>query len=464
MGYCNCNDYHEFPLDWFLEQLKIALKEWDVMKHTWDETKEYLNNYFKNLDVQEEINNKLDSMLESGELTNILIKYSNVYITPAMYGATGGEDDSIAFQKCAEQGGIINLEGKRYNVQKMITLTKDCMWINGEIFCKGSAELTELFRIDKDVKVYFRDLKASTERTYTDAEFGDKLKSSNRLFVNTYNSHALIKVDTVELDNFHYAIKATESKIICLNTKILNSSMGIFSNTTDVYISNIYCESIAQNNLYHAVYIAGRSENRPGIIINSEFRSYAPTVLQIWSEQELPDYKNININIINCVFKSKNDIGYAFSSKNWLANFYNCKLKPLYKGNYNNCDIVIDDLAFDDVIINNSNIIVKGESGNMPEGGRAIITQCNIKLEESTGYSMLINGKMTIKDSNITILNSNEAAFRVFNSDGLTLINNYIIRDKLIDKLLVYPKSNANIWYNILDIKDDTIIDNNIKK
>ena len=36
---------------------------------------EYINNYFDNLDVQEEINNKLDDMAESGQLTDIIAQY-----------------------------------------------------------------------------------------------------------------------------------------------------------------------------------------------------------------------------------------------------------------------------------------------------------------------------------------------------------------------------------------------------
>ena len=36
---------------------------------------DYVNNYFDNLDVQEEINNKLDAMAESGQLTDIIAQY-----------------------------------------------------------------------------------------------------------------------------------------------------------------------------------------------------------------------------------------------------------------------------------------------------------------------------------------------------------------------------------------------------
>ena len=39
------------------------------------ELQTYINNYFDNLDVQEEINNKLDDMAESGQLTDIIAQY-----------------------------------------------------------------------------------------------------------------------------------------------------------------------------------------------------------------------------------------------------------------------------------------------------------------------------------------------------------------------------------------------------
>ena len=41
------------------------------------ELKDYVENYFENLDVQEEINNKLDQMAEDGELAEIIAEYLN---------------------------------------------------------------------------------------------------------------------------------------------------------------------------------------------------------------------------------------------------------------------------------------------------------------------------------------------------------------------------------------------------
>ena len=45
------------------------------LQNKYIELKEYVDHYFDNLDVQEEINNKLDDMAESGELTDIIAQY-----------------------------------------------------------------------------------------------------------------------------------------------------------------------------------------------------------------------------------------------------------------------------------------------------------------------------------------------------------------------------------------------------
>lgn len=45
------------------------------------ELKSYVENYFDNLDVQEEINNKLEDMAQSGELTTLISEYINPLIT-----------------------------------------------------------------------------------------------------------------------------------------------------------------------------------------------------------------------------------------------------------------------------------------------------------------------------------------------------------------------------------------------
>lgn len=69
----------------------------DVISNLNDEINKlqnYVDNYFKNLDIQNEINQKLDEMAESGELANIISQYLNINCVLAY--------DTIADMKIAE--------------------------------------------------------------------------------------------------------------------------------------------------------------------------------------------------------------------------------------------------------------------------------------------------------------------------------------------------------------------------
>lgn len=50
----------------------------EEIQKLFNQLKDYVDNYFKNLDVQEEINRKLDEMAESGELLEIISQYLNL--------------------------------------------------------------------------------------------------------------------------------------------------------------------------------------------------------------------------------------------------------------------------------------------------------------------------------------------------------------------------------------------------
>lgn len=54
------------------------ISETEELSAQFAELKSFVDNYFDNLDVQEEINNKLDAMVEDGTLENILLNYATV--------------------------------------------------------------------------------------------------------------------------------------------------------------------------------------------------------------------------------------------------------------------------------------------------------------------------------------------------------------------------------------------------
>ena len=68
-------DFHEMNLDWTLETAKKAKDDSEYAVQKSEETKEYVDTYFDNLDVQEEIDNKLNSMAADGSLSDIVAPF-----------------------------------------------------------------------------------------------------------------------------------------------------------------------------------------------------------------------------------------------------------------------------------------------------------------------------------------------------------------------------------------------------
>ena len=68
-------DYAEMNFDWLIEEWAKTKAEWTETREEFDDLKSYVMNYFDNLDVQQEINNKLDAMYESGDLSLLIAPY-----------------------------------------------------------------------------------------------------------------------------------------------------------------------------------------------------------------------------------------------------------------------------------------------------------------------------------------------------------------------------------------------------
>ena len=74
------------------------------LQNLYVELKDYVDNYFTNLDVQEEINNKLDELVENGTLTNLINPYLN-YLDERL-----NNQDELINTKFNEQNNLINNE------------------------------------------------------------------------------------------------------------------------------------------------------------------------------------------------------------------------------------------------------------------------------------------------------------------------------------------------------------------
>lgn len=70
-------DIHEMNLDWIIAKVKEYISKYDVLEIDFNNLKEYVDGFIDNLDIQDAVNNKLDEMYESGQLTDLITQWLN---------------------------------------------------------------------------------------------------------------------------------------------------------------------------------------------------------------------------------------------------------------------------------------------------------------------------------------------------------------------------------------------------
>lgn len=81
------NNYHLFSkvveyLNKTIDSMNLTGEQMENVTNAMTELQNYVNNYFDNLDVQEEINNKLDEMVEDGTLQDYFDEYFDLILKP----------------------------------------------------------------------------------------------------------------------------------------------------------------------------------------------------------------------------------------------------------------------------------------------------------------------------------------------------------------------------------------------
>lgn len=79
-------DFHELNLDWFMARFKELVEEWNSVKEDWNSLHDYVENYFNNLNVQNEINNKMDALVADGTLATIMEPYIDIALPSVVDG------------------------------------------------------------------------------------------------------------------------------------------------------------------------------------------------------------------------------------------------------------------------------------------------------------------------------------------------------------------------------------------
>lgn len=126
---------HELTLDWFLSQFKELVdnwehfyktitSEWDATKNDWNDLYHFVHDYFDNLDVQNEIDNKINEMYESGELAILLANLSTHRRNVVHMGVdnTGATDVSLILNHIFSLGGAFYLPSGTYLLEHQLLI------------------------------------------------------------------------------------------------------------------------------------------------------------------------------------------------------------------------------------------------------------------------------------------------------------------------------------------------------
>lgn len=136
LTYDNSLSYYEL-LCKILKALNLTIDNVNELGDSFQALYDFVINYFDNLDIQEELDKKLEELLQSPEFAQYLIGIIG-FVTPTMFGAKGDgiTDDSQAFTDCFVTGYDVKIFPGTYNIPNCI-LSVD----NQKVECLGDVEI-----------------------------------------------------------------------------------------------------------------------------------------------------------------------------------------------------------------------------------------------------------------------------------------------------------------------------------
>lgn len=256
-------NFHELNMDWIIQLIKTFQAEyaqfkidwaniqddWEAQQQAFAALQQFVTDYFDNLDVQQEINNKLDEMAENGTLWNLMqpyvdqeLEFLKIYTTPEEYGAAGDgtTNDSNAVRQALDSGRNVYF-GKTYLIEDKITTVLNDV----ELFGHG----TLLFN-DQEANEFILDI--SGENISVDGLTFEAVEYTEMNNTSAGNGIKIHNVKDIDLENCSF---------IAHNAKV-NGLLDFYNNWENVYLRNcVFDVNTFYENAYHGGGIWVRSFN-----------------------------------------------------------------------------------------------------------------------------------------------------------------------------------------------------------
>ena len=321
------------------------------------ELQEYVMHYFDNLDVQEEINNKLDEMAESGQLTDIIAQYLGLagMITFDTVADMKLAQNLVNGSKCATLGyRNVNDGGKAF--YKVRTITNDD--VVDEKFIIALYDNTLIAELDENEKVDIKQLGAYGDGDHNDTSYFQAFATSNvkTLIVSSgiYKINDIIDLENKNLEGLNeptiniYGITTSREHTIhatgVVNIKGINFTQTIagtnilgFFGCHDSIIENC---NFKVDDVKCNGYVDFYTDNHNIRVLNCNFDCVSTEIVDnekvnaiggIWLRQYYEDYTTDNIIVDKCTIlhQSKDEAIAIFNSRtpNLVSN---CQINNCY--------------------------------------------------------------------------------------------------------------------------------------
>lgn len=133
-----------------INSVNLSGQQVEELTKAFNELQNYVNNYFNNLDVQEEINNKLDQMVTDGDfdtiLSNILLKLKIGNVLNYRAVGDGVTDDTNAFKNAIQANDIIYVPEGSYKITDTLIIQEKSLFgtEKSEIVLSNNINLFEI--------------------------------------------------------------------------------------------------------------------------------------------------------------------------------------------------------------------------------------------------------------------------------------------------------------------------------
>lgn len=370
-----------------------------------NELKSFVDSYFDNLDVQDEINNKLDEMAESGVLADIMATYAQTKVDYFYIGSTSTSADIIsAF--ASPKSKVIEFANGTYTVNQHIILSSNTtVNLNGATLQYSSGT--------KMIIGY------ALDSTYT---------GYNGVHNVTFNNGAIklpvalmhnvgITFNNVEFkDTSTHAIQIAASKDILINNCIFN---GVIKD--DAHADQLEC-----------IQLEGCIRAGQPYLNDSSSASY----------DETPNY---GITIKDCVFKR----GDWNSNENYLCIGNH---SDDYTNKYYNKNISILNCRFESAYT--SQLTITGYDGGLVEGNQFQITDNTTDTNQMNIRFRWLNKNVVIRNNTFEGGDYNIGTVNIEGISGITVENNTFTTE--------FDTAGSNI--NIRAWSDSKIVNNTFNK